>query len=192
MTADPYIDPRTGILINKLGIVDEDTLREVTADISAARITQLTERPLAGAYDLAHLREFHRRIFGDVFPWAGQIRTVQISKLTGFCLPQHIESYAAGVFDKLARTRYLRGLERGTFVQELTFYHAEINELHPFREGNGRAQRAFLRQLAAEAGYRIDWTVVDPDQNVEAAVAAHVGDLEPLRQLLRGVVRPLG
>jgi cell filamentation protein len=73
----------------------------------------------------------------------------------------------------------------------LAYYHAEINEVHPFREGNGRALRAFLRQLAREAGYRLDWTVVSPEENHAAALAAHGGDLEPLRTLLTRVVTPL-
>jgi cell filamentation protein len=94
MTLDPYIDQTTGVLINKLGIADAEKLRKVVADISAARLDELAAKPLRGLYDLAHLRAFHKRIFGDVFPWAGQIRTIQIFKETGFCLPQNIERYA--------------------------------------------------------------------------------------------------
>jgi cell filamentation protein, protein adenylyltransferase len=75
-------------------------------------------------------------------------------------------------------------------VQKLAYYHAEINEMHPFREGNGRTQRAFLRQLAAEAGYRLDWTLVDAADNAKAAVAAHADNVGPLQQLLQSVVSP--
>jgi cell filamentation protein len=90
MTVDPYVDPKTGVFFNKLGITDAAQLEQSVADISAARIEQLAAHPLAGRYDLEHLRRFHGHIFGDVFTWAGQIRTVQISKTTGFCLPQPI------------------------------------------------------------------------------------------------------
>lgn len=121
MTVDPYLDPSTGVLINKLGIIDAERLQQVAADISAARLNELAARPLPGTYDLAHLRGFHRIIFGDVFAWAGQIRTVQISKQTGFCLPQHIESYAAGEFVKLARDGYLRNLASEEFIQKLAY-----------------------------------------------------------------------
>jgi len=187
MTLDPYTDPSTGVLLNLLGIDLPERLDQAAADISAARIDQLAVRALPGRYDLDHLRAFHRWIFGDVFDWAGQIRTVQIVKLTSFCLPQHIESYAATQFAKLAEDRYLRGLRPDEFAAKLAYYLAEINEMHPFREGNGRTQRAFLRQLAAEAGYRLDWTAVNAEENVAAAVAAHHGDLAPLTALLHRI-----
>jgi cell filamentation protein len=174
----------SGVLTNKLGISDPDILRQAVADISAARMDELAARPLRGMYDLTHLRAIHRRIFGDVFAWAGQIRTIPIFKETGFCLPQHIESYAAEEFVKLARENYLRGLGRERFAERVAYYHAEINELHPFREGNGRAQRAFLGQLAGEAGFCLDWTAVQAEDNLRAAVAAHNGDLEPLRRIM--------
>lgn len=189
MTFDPYVDPSTGVLINKLGITDADRLRQATADISAARLDELAARPLRGLYDLAHLRAFHKRIFGDVFAWAGQVRTVQIFKETGFCLPQNIESYAAIEFGRLEGDNYLRGMTRDAFVQRLAYYHAEINEIHPFREGNGRAQRAFLRQLASDAGYELDWTAIEAEDNVNAAVAAHKGDLEPLERILNDITK---
>ena len=189
MTLDPYVDPSTAVLVNKLGITDAEKLRQVVADISAARLDELAARPLRGLYDLTHLRAFHKRIFGDVFPWAGQIRTVQIFKETGFCLPQNIESYAATEFAKLARENYLRGLARDRFTQRLAYYHAEINEIHPFREGNGRAQRAFLCQLASDAGYDLDWTAVEAEDNTNAAVAAHKGDLGLLERILSDITK---
>lgn len=192
MSVDPYLDPSTGVLRNKFGVTDAELLRQIAADISAARLDELAARPLPGLYDLDHLRAFHRAIFGDVFAWAGEIRTIQIFKETGFCPPQHIVSYAAGEFANLAKENYLRGLSISEFVPKLAHYCAEINELHPFREGNGRTQRAFLRQLAAEAGYRLDWTLVDSDENAQAAIAAHVGNLAPLRRLVQAITMPTG
>jgi len=62
--------------------------------------------------------------------------------------------------------------------------------LHPFREGNGRTQRAFLSQLARDAGFRLDWASVDRDANIDAARAAADGDLAPMRPLLDLVVQP--
>jgi cell filamentation protein len=140
VTHDPYVDPQTGVLRNRLGIADAEILWQAVADISAARLAELAVRPLPGAYNLDHLRTFHRAIFGDVFEWAA-------------------------------------------------YYHAEINEMHPYREGNGRAQRAFLGQLSTTAGYRLDWTIVGEQENIDAAVAAHRGDLEPLTRLLERIVR---
>lgn len=71
-----------------------------------------------------------------------------------FALPEHIENYAAQVLGQLAAEQHLRGLPREQFAERLTHYCAEINAVHPFREGNGRAQRVFMRQLASTRGTR--------------------------------------
>ncbi len=188
MTDDPYADRRTGVLINILGITDAARLRVVEADLTFAALLDLGGRMVPGGYDLVHLRRFHREIFGDLYPWAGEIRTVGIAKTEPFCLPQHIETYAAGVFGSLTGEDHLRGLPRAKFVDRLTHYFAEVNAIHPFREGNGRTQRAFFRQLCRDAGHPIDWSGLRPDENERASIAALRGDNEPLRQLLDALV----
>jgi len=95
---------------------------------------------------------------------------VGIVKSDPFCLPQHIETYSAEVFDSLAKERFLRGLVRDRFVERLTHYLAEVNAIHPFREGNGRTQRAFFRQLSEEAGWPIDWSTLTEAGNTEISV----------------------
>jgi cell filamentation protein len=92
------------------------------------------------------------------------------------------------VFGGLAKERYLRGLPRDGFLDRSTHYFAEVNAIHPFREGNGRAQRAFFRQLSREAGWPIDWSDLDPDANEDASMASLRGDNGPLRRLLDGLV----
>ena len=56
--------------------------------------------------------------------------------------------------------------------------------MHPFRDGNGRTQRAFLGQLAVDAGHPIHWAAMDPAENNAASKAAHEGDNDALRTLL--------
>jgi cell filamentation protein len=84
------------------------------------------------------------------------------------------------VLRQLPAEGHLRGLDRDLFVDRLTRYLAENNSVHPFREGNGRTQRAFLQQLAADAGYHLDWTKLDCTRNIEASQAAHRGDEQPM------------
>ena len=84
----------------------------------------------------------------------------------------------------LPRENYLRGLPADRLRRSLTYYLAEINAVHPFREGNGRTQRAFVGQLAEQAGYHLAWEKLTPERNVETAVAAMRGDNAPLRQAL--------
>jgi cell filamentation protein len=188
VNADPYRDPATGVLRNHLGIRDPERLQTIEADLTFAAIADLGTRILPGAYDLAHLRAFHIEIFGDLYPWAGEIRTVGIARTDPFCLPQHIETYAAEVFGALAKEQHLRGLDRGPFVDRLTHYLAEVNAIHPFREGNGRAQRAFYHQLSRQAGWPIDWSALDADRNAAASQASLRGNTGPLRELLDKLV----
>jgi cell filamentation protein len=154
-------------------------------------IALLERNPLPGNYDLGHLKVFHRRIFGDIYEWAGELRSVAIAKDDSvFALPEHIDSYLAGVFGLLAGEGYLRGLARAEFLDRITHYHAELNAAHPFRDGNGRAQRAFLGQLARDAGYTLAWRGLERDRNIEAARASHRGEFSPLHELLDELLEP--
>ncbi|MFC4375519.1 Fic/DOC family protein [Nocardia halotolerans] len=174
---------------NRLGITDAASLRRAEADLSQAALADLGIRSLPGRYDLQHLCAFHREIFADVYPWAGEIRTVGIAKSDPFCLPRHIASYASEVFASLAAEGHLRGLDRVEFIAKLTHYLGEVNAIHPFREGNGRAQRAFFHQLAREAGWVIDWSGLSPEDNVQVSIASLRGDNEPMRDLLDRLVQ---
>ncbi len=174
MADDPYVYPGTRTLRNRYGVRDPAELARVEAEVTYARLYELGQHSLPGAYDLAHLQAFHRRIFGDIYDWAGEIRSVTIAKGDLFALPQHIEPYLTDV-GHLHFENYLRGLEGDRLVDRLTHYLAEINATHPFRDGNGRTQRAFIGQLASAAGYTIDWQRLDPARNIEVSRAAHRG-----------------
>jgi len=80
---------------------------------------------------------------------------------------------------------WLVGLKREPFLDRLTHYYSELNVVHPFREGNGRTQRAFFRQLAAAAGWALEWSQIAEDENARAcAVSLITGDEAPLRAML--------
>jgi fido (protein-threonine AMPylation protein) len=109
--------------------------------------------------------------------------------MTHLVLSQRIESSAAVIFRELRDEACLRGLDRGMFVGRLAYYLGEVNTLHPFREGNGRAQRTFFGQLARDAGFTLAWQHLDPVRNVEASAAIMRGDPEPMRKMLDALVR---
>ena len=170
---------------------DPSKLARLDAEQTSIVIAQLERARLPGRYDLEHLGAFHRRIFGDIYEWAGELRSVAIAKDESvFALPEHIEAYLAGVFGALAGEGYLRGLARAEFLDRITHYHAELNAAHPFREGNGRAQRAFVGQLARDAGYALAWRRLERDRNIEAARASHRGEFSPLHELLDELLEP--
>lgn len=188
MSRDPYTDTATGILRNRLGLVTGADLEAAEREITHSALILLREEPAPPSYDLPHMREIHRRIFGDVYDWAGEIRTVAIAKGNLFCLPQYIEPSAAEIFGQLREENLLQGLGRGEFLDRLAYYLGEVNALHPFREGNGRAQRAFFEQLAGDAGYTLNWRGMDADHNIAASAAIMHGDAGPMRKMLNELV----
>lgn len=186
---DPYVYPGTGILRNRLGTREATKLAGQEASLSSIRIAQLERRFISGDYDLAHLKATQGYIFGEVYPWAGELRMVRIAKGGDlFALPEHIGPYLTTLFADLAREDRLQGLERERFVERLTHYYAEINAVHPFREGNGRVQRAFLGQIAKAAGHPITWARLDAERNVQAARESHRGNNSPLQEMLSALL----
>ena len=187
---DPYLIPGTDCLANKLGVTDPAELREVEARIVSIRDVELARETLPGEYNLAHLQAFHHALFRDVYEWAGQIRTVNIAKGNApFALAQFVQDETSTVLARLEEDGWLRGVKRERFVELLAHYYGEINARHPFREGNGRAQRAFLRQLSAAAGWRLDWSALDKDGNIAASRRTLLlEDFELMRKVLDPVV----
>lgn len=182
---DPYLDPSTGILSNRVGAVTEGQLADREAVLVSSRSYELETNPEPGGFDLAHLRRIHVRLFQDVYAWAGELRTVEVRKgNTLFARRDAVVSAGQALFDRLAAEGWLRGLEPGRFAARAGFYLGEINVLHPFRDGNGRAQRAFIGQLAIEAGHMIDWERMTRAAMVDASIAAYNGDAGPMATLI--------
>lgn len=195
MTAwqDPlaYPDTNNAVLINKFGERDADKLRRMEYAASYRRVYELQQKPLQGDFDLKHLQAVHRYVFQDVYAWAGELRQVEMSKGgSQFAPARNIESYGAKVFDDLARDDHLVGLDKARFVDRLAHHYSEINALHPFREGNGRATQTFLQQLARHAGYEIDYSKVDKAGWNVAARESFSGRLGRLRDVLTDIVSP--
>ena len=188
---DPYCIADTECLRNKLGITDPAVLADAEARIVSIRDVEAARTTIAGDYGLGHLQRFHRFLFRDVYDWAGTTRTVDISKPGArFCHWRYIDDQVSALLSELARDGNLVGLTTDAFVDALAHYSGEINVLHPFREGNGRTSRAFLRQLAAAAGFQLDWSELSRAANIDACRShLHTGDLTDLIEVLRPVVR---
>jgi cell filamentation protein len=121
--SDPYLDPATGVLINRLGLTDESTLEQIEAAFVATRSYELSQTPLKGRFDLAHLQAIHKHLFGDLYQWAGQLRTIDISKGGNrFANHKRIESAAAPIFQQLAKEKHLAGLRAEAFSERSAYY----------------------------------------------------------------------
>lgn len=190
---DHYHDPETGVLKNKLGIGDEDELKKAEASLSAWRSFQLAENPIKGRFDLDHLQAIHKHLFGDVYEWAGEIRNIDLAKDNSYFANHiHIVSAARPVFEMLAKEDYLKGSDVATFSMRAAYYLGEINALHPFREGNGRAQRDFINHLAYKNGYFIEWKNIDQKDMIQASIESfHQADNIRFAAFIRDNLREL-
>jgi len=196
---DPYLIPGTNVLRNKLGITDTPTLDQATREFSAARMQSLGESSVSKLSGFARLRGIHQHLFGDVFDWAGRPRTTPLAKrafegvqgdVTTFAEPAVIELQARRIFSALEAEDNLKGLPLPLFAARAADYYAQLNDLHPFREGNGRVQRAFFRGLAREAGHDFQLDVVTGERWIAASVEGSRGDIEPFKGLFRDACDP--
>lgn len=187
-----YTDPATGVLRNRLGIQNAAELEVAEAGLVAIRMTQLRASPLAGAYDFQHLLAVHRRLFADLYDWAGQARAVQTAKGRSMFPPPHLILPAAQeLFGQLAREQQLRGLDHEQLIDRLAHYLGETHAIHPFREGNSRSARALFGQLARQRGLDIPWDQVPWDRMEAAKDHAMHNDASKLRAIITDYARPL-
>jgi cell filamentation protein len=173
------------ILRNKLGLKDEQVLKNAEEEIVAARMVEVIENPVNGSYDFDMLKKIHRKLFSDIYEFAGEVRTVRIAKDNSvFCYPEFIEEYQNNIFEKLKQQNYLTALSKETFIQRFSELSGELNALHPFREGNGRTIRIFLKHLAEKAGWYVAYEDMQAEELLNADIKSFEGDLAPLMKLL--------
>jgi cell filamentation protein len=192
--SDPYLYPGTNVLKNLRGLTDPQVLERLEAHRTQRRVAELIDTPVAGRFDVAHLKAIHRYIFQDVYEWAGVFRTVNISKGGHlFGLAAFLEPALQQILAKLAAEKCLTDLDAATFAGRAAWFLGEINAAHPFREGNGRTQREFMREAGLKAGHYIDWRAVTREDMTEASQLSHVkGDASLFEKLVRGCMRDRG
>jgi cell filamentation protein len=184
---DIYCYPGSDVLINKLGITEQAALDLAELEFTQFRAEQYV--PDFEDFSWATLRGIHFFLFQDIYSWAGEIRTVDISKgTTRFANVQFIEKEAAKLFLQLEQEDFLTSLSESEFIARLAHYYSELNVIHPFRDGNGRAQRIFFEALAINAGYEIHWQAIEASEWLSANIAAYHCQLELLINLLQRAI----
>lgn len=179
---DPLCYPESNVLINLLDITDQSALDIAEIDITNISILEINFNP--PPYNLSYLSNIHKSLFSDIYSWAGELRTLDISKgTTRFCNVQFIEREAAKLFNKLAGDGYLEDLDRFDLVKAVAEYYGDINMLHPFREGNGRTQRILFEHIITNASFEISWETTNRDEWIEANIAAVNCDYKPLEAI---------
>ena len=179
-----YCYPNTEVLINKLNIKDIKKLQIYEAKITAAKSLGLRKKGITGDFDVKHIKQIHKYLFEDIYPFAGEFRTENIAKREfRFAQSEYIEPELENLLNKLKKKNYLEGLDKKELAIKLAYYLAELNVLHPFREGNGRTNREFIRQLALKNGYKLDLKKVKAEQILEASIESIV-DTKKLEEII--------
>lgn len=183
-TAD-YCYKDSDVLINKLNITNDKDLYEAERELVAFRVAAFNDEPLKGNFDFNYLKSIHKYLFQDVYRWAGDIRNCNIAKQDLFCLTEHIESFASDIFNKLKKEKYYIEYDNDKTLEKLVELFADINALHPFREGNGRSQRTFIEALAKINGINLDLTNVSKIDMIEASHDSINGHYEKLLNIFK-------
>ena len=175
--------PGTTVLINKLNIRSQDALDDVERVVTGIHTVEIVKEDSVEPFTFDYYKGLHKRLFGDLYDWAGEIRKVDMSKKgTIFCKAENLEEIGTAVFDRLQRKKEFKKLSRKSFVKELADLYNSINILHPFREGNGRTQRLFFTLLIRRAGHDINFSSTDPDALMIATIYAAQGIMDHLRK----------
>lgn len=173
-----YCYPDSDVLKNKLNIHSKEELKQAEEEFVAVKQLLLLQTPLRGFFSKTHLIRIHRFLFGDVYPFAGKIRREQISKGdTLFYPPSMIDRELTRVFEMIHHSRFLQEDDREKQFENLSRVMSELNIIHPFREGNGRSIREFVRCMALEYGISLNWGNVDREMLLDAAIASTTDDM---------------
>lgn len=180
-----YLDTDTGLLrtLSAEPIHTTAELRRFEDDRVEDRWVELQDQPIRGDFGIEHLQAIHRHLFQDVYPWAGEVRTVGIQKEgQGFLPPEHASFVVNGAARMMREDGMLTpGMDDARWSSLLADRFNDVNDAHPFREGNGRTQRTYFNQVAEASGKTIHWSVLTKEQNIAVSHAARGGNLEPLR-----------
>ena len=184
-TQSIYCYPDSNVLKNKLNIKDNKLLKTAEEEITLIKQMELLKNPIKGNFLKAHLMNIHKFIFEDIYSFAGKIRREQISKTdTLFYPPNLIDRELDKVFVKIKEKNMLKETDEEKIFDNLAYVMAELNIIHPFREGNGRSVREFIRLMAKRMGYDLNWGNVDREELLEASILS-VDDYRVLIRVLK-------
>ena len=176
-----YCYKGTNVLVNKMNIKDPIALKNYETRVIGLKLMALSKRGITGKFDVSHFVSIHKFLFEDIYPFAGLFRTENIAKdYFQFAEWEYIESELTRLLSELKSENFLANLTKEKFTERLAYYWAELNVLHPFREGNGRTTREFLRQLSLKNGYILNLHKISPQKLFNASIKSIIdtADLE--------------
>jgi cell filamentation protein len=187
--------PGTRTLVNLLNIRDPEQLKKAEFEISSAIGQQILKAAPAAniEFGLTHMRELHKELFGRIYAWAGEVRDFGLIRpriddplVTRFTVPEGIVPMDEQLKQHTKAILALKDVDfarspkehQQAFVNHIALAYQTANQMHPFREGNGRTQRIWLEQLSRAAGWRLNYDKVEPRAWNYAASMSTTGELD--------------
>lgn len=160
---DEYLIPNTNVLKNKLGINNLEELKDKEKEIVRKKLAYLYLKPIQGNFDSMHLQQIHKFIFDEVYPFAGEFRNCSMQKNTMFCSPEEIKNNLEETLNEMNNefNKDISSIQAFAFI--LAKYYYELIYVHPFREGNGRTIRTFIRDFVVEKSKNLSCGPLDID-----------------------------
>lgn len=186
---DSYFYPGTTVLKNKLGVTDQALLQQIEADITFKKLTELYMNPINGDFDAQHFKDIHRYLFEDIYPFAGEFRNVDMCKDFYFVTNSEIESRLGIVLNEM-HNDFLKCRSYQDYVILLAQFYYDLLTVHPFREGNGRTTREFLREFVEKyiKNYKLKWSKMDKEKLNLAVKYGYLGKSLLEIEIAKGLV----
>ena len=188
-----YTYGMTHVLKNKLNIRNEEELKEYEKKVVALKLLSIRKEvyeKFENNFNEERLRFIHKYLFSEVYDFAGEYREENITKDNfKFSDYRYIKDNIKIIMEKISLDK-LTNLTEDELVRFISSIMTDLNVLHPFREGNGRATREFIRELLEYLGYEIDFFLIDYDKIIEASKIAVIDEskqIELLKKFIRKV-----
>ena len=184
-----YTYKNSSVLKNKLNITTEEKLKEYETKMVALKLASIDKADFKRTYDEEHLKAIHKYLFEDVYDFAGQYRLENITKDNFiFSQYQYIDENIKEVFKK-TNIQSSEDLPFEELIIKLSDFMTDLNVLHPFREGNGRATREFIREFLDKLGFEINWFEIVYNDILRASMLAVIDDSEQIELLRKSIKR---
>ncbi len=178
---DPYCYDGKRTPVNKLNIRDCEVLKTKMRDVIPIRIAELEKHPIVKEMSSDYLRSIHRHLYGDVFQWAGEFRTVDYPDDPTACRTEYIGFCVDDIFKEMKKSDFLS--KSDDFCRDLAHVISELYAIRPFRLGNGVAIKVLANCIAILNGKYLDYSEASEsllDVAIKMGVAGDTSHLEAL------------
>lgn len=185
-----YTYKNSNVIINKLDIKDEELLKEYETSIVALKLTSLAKNKKIYPFTEEGFKQIHKYLFNEIYDFAGEYRLENILKENfRFSEYEYIEENISKIIKKIDIEK-MKEMDFATLCKTLSEIMADLNVLHPFREGNGRTIREFIREMAYVCGYDVNFSYVDYELILDVSRKAVVDDTEQV-ELLKNILKKI-